>query len=115
MFNLTCLLIMKMFVLFSPFFCYHVRLRWPSFQISHRLSHSIASLQITNQTAGQLSLLQKFSLLRLTAIMEKYSLSNKHGWTWYVLLLFHNFILGHLKAYYEANMLICLLGLCQSS
>ncbi|KAM4590481.1 stAR-related lipid transfer protein 13 isoform 1-T1 [Fundulus diaphanus] len=60
------------------------RLRWPSFQISNRLSHSLASLQITNQSAGQLSLLQKFSLLRLTAIMEKYSMSNKHGWTWSV-------------------------------
>uniref|UniRef100_A0A8D3E5L9 StAR-related lipid transfer protein 13 n=1 Tax=Scophthalmus maximus TaxID=52904 RepID=A0A8D3E5L9_SCOMX len=60
------------------------RLRWPSFQISNRLSHSVASLQITNQSAGQLSLLQKFSLLRLTAIMEKYSMSNKHGWTWSV-------------------------------
>ncbi|KAI4898895.1 hypothetical protein NFI96_026642 [Prochilodus magdalenae] len=60
------------------------RLRWPSFQISNRLSHSVASFQITNQSAGQLSLLQKFSLLRLTAIMEKYSLSNKHGWTWAV-------------------------------
>ncbi|XP_057695656.1 stAR-related lipid transfer protein 13-like isoform X2 [Corythoichthys intestinalis] len=60
------------------------RLRWPSFQISDRLSRSVASLQITNQSAGQLSLLQKFSLLRLTAIMEKYSLSNKHGWTWAV-------------------------------
>lgn len=58
------------------------RLRWPSFQISNRLSHSIASMQITNQSAGQLSLLQKFSLLRLTATMEKYSMSNKHGWTW---------------------------------
>ncbi|XP_046891329.1 stAR-related lipid transfer protein 13 isoform X2 [Hypomesus transpacificus] len=60
------------------------RLRWPSFQISNRLSHSVASLQITNQSAGQLSLLQKFSLLRLTATMEKYSMSNKHGWTWSV-------------------------------
>ncbi|KAJ8368514.1 hypothetical protein SKAU_G00085420 [Synaphobranchus kaupii] len=60
------------------------RLRWPSFQISNRLSHSVASLQITNQSAGQLSLLQKFSLLRLTAIMEKYSMSNKQGWTWSV-------------------------------
>ncbi|XP_076591926.1 stAR-related lipid transfer protein 13 isoform X1 [Chaetodon auriga] len=60
------------------------RLRWPSFQISNRLSHSVASLQITNQSAGQLSLLQKFSLLRLTAVMEKYSMSNKHGWTWSV-------------------------------
>ncbi|XP_034024278.1 stAR-related lipid transfer protein 13 isoform X3 [Thalassophryne amazonica] len=60
------------------------RLRWPSFQISNRLSHSVASLQITNQSACQLNLLQKFSLLRLTAIMEKYSMSNKHGWTWSV-------------------------------
>ncbi|KAG5837512.1 hypothetical protein ANANG_G00240060 [Anguilla anguilla] len=60
------------------------RLRWPSFQMSNRLSHSVVSLQITNQSAGQLSLLQKFSLLRLTAIMEKYSMSNKHGWTWSV-------------------------------
>lgn len=60
------------------------RLRWPSFQISNRLSHSTASLQINNQSAAQLNLLQKFSLLRLTAIMEKYSLSSKHGWTWAV-------------------------------
>ncbi|MEE6472481.1 hypothetical protein FKM82_009622 [Ascaphus truei] len=60
------------------------RLRWHSFQISHQLSHSLASLQTSNQSAGQLNLLQKFSLLRLTAIMEKYSMSNKHGWTWSV-------------------------------
>ncbi|XP_067306503.1 stAR-related lipid transfer protein 13 isoform X2 [Pseudorasbora parva] len=60
------------------------RLRWPSFQISNRLSHSVACLQISSQSAAQLSLLQKFSLLRLTAIMEKYSMSNKHGWTWSV-------------------------------
>uniref|UniRef100_A0A8D2QNB7 StAR-related lipid transfer protein 13 n=1 Tax=Zosterops lateralis melanops TaxID=1220523 RepID=A0A8D2QNB7_ZOSLA len=60
------------------------QLRWHSFQISHRLSRSIASLHISNQSAAQLNLLQKFSLLRLTAIMEKYSMSNKHGWTWSV-------------------------------
>ncbi|XP_077197959.1 stAR-related lipid transfer protein 13 isoform X1 [Paroedura picta] len=60
------------------------RLRWHSFQISHQLSHTIGSLQISNQSAAQLNLLQKFSLLRLTAIMEKYSMSNKHGWTWSV-------------------------------
>ncbi|CAL8351603.1 unnamed protein product [Lota lota] len=60
------------------------RLRWPSFQIANRLSLSVASLQITNQSAGQLSLLQKFSLLRLTATMEKFSMSNRHGWTWSV-------------------------------
>lgn len=60
------------------------RSRWPSFQISSRLSLSTACLQISYQSAAQLSLLQKFSLLRLTAIMEKYSLANKHGWTWVV-------------------------------
>lgn len=72
----------KRSVLRLDVFFHCTRLRWPSFQIANRLSHSVASLQITNQSAGQLSLLQKFSLLRLTAIMEKYSLSNKHGWTW---------------------------------
>ncbi|XP_051539365.1 stAR-related lipid transfer protein 13-like isoform X3 [Myxocyprinus asiaticus] len=60
------------------------RLRWPSFRMSNRLGQSGISLQISSQSVGQLSLLQKFSLLRLTAIMEKYSMSNKHGWTWSV-------------------------------
>uniref|UniRef100_A0A8C5GK79 StAR-related lipid transfer protein 13 n=1 Tax=Gouania willdenowi TaxID=441366 RepID=A0A8C5GK79_GOUWI len=60
------------------------RVRWPSFRTSDRLNQSASSLQISSQSAGQLSLLQKFSLLRLTAIMEKYSMSNKHGWTWSV-------------------------------
>uniref|UniRef100_A0AAV2J6N0 StAR-related lipid transfer protein 13 n=1 Tax=Knipowitschia caucasica TaxID=637954 RepID=A0AAV2J6N0_KNICA len=58
------------------------RLRWPSFRSSDHQPSS--SLLISSQSAGQLSLLQKFSLLRLTAIMEKYSMSNKHGWTWSV-------------------------------
>ncbi|XP_053312337.1 stAR-related lipid transfer protein 13 isoform X2 [Spea bombifrons] len=60
------------------------RLRRPSFQISDQLNGTSASLQISHQTAGQLNLLQKFSLLHLTVIMEKYSMSNKHGWTWSV-------------------------------
>uniref|UniRef100_A0A3Q1F696 StAR-related lipid transfer protein 13-like n=1 Tax=Acanthochromis polyacanthus TaxID=80966 RepID=A0A3Q1F696_9TELE len=60
------------------------RLRWPSFRTSDHLNQPASSLQINSQSAGQLSLLQKFSLLRLTAIMEKYSMSNKHGWTWSV-------------------------------
>nr|XP_040038192.1 stAR-related lipid transfer protein 13 isoform X4 [Gasterosteus aculeatus aculeatus] len=60
------------------------RLRWPSFRTSDHLNQPSSSLQIRSQSAGQLSLLQKFSLLRLTAIMEKYSMSNKHGWTWSV-------------------------------
>ncbi|XP_054993471.1 stAR-related lipid transfer protein 13 isoform X2 [Sorex araneus] len=57
------------------------RLRWDSFQLSHQPQPSTASPHISSQTAGQLNLLQRFSLLRLTAIMEKYSMSNKHGWT----------------------------------
>ncbi|TTE36939.1 StAR-related lipid transfer protein 13 [Bagarius yarrelli] len=60
------------------------RLRWPSFRMSNRLSQSGTLFQLSSQSAGQLSLLQKFSLLRLTAIMEKNSMSNKHGWTWSV-------------------------------
>jgi hypothetical protein len=60
------------------------RLRWNSFQLSHQPQPSPASPHISSQTASQLNLLQRFSLLRLTAIMEKYSLSNKHGWTWSV-------------------------------
>ncbi|XP_066237109.1 stAR-related lipid transfer protein 13 isoform X2 [Saccopteryx leptura] len=60
------------------------RLRWTSFQLSHQPSPSTALPHISNQTAGQLNLLQRFSLLRLTAIMERHSMSNKHGWTWSV-------------------------------
>lgn len=60
------------------------RLRWSSFHLSHQPQPSPATPHISNQTAAQLNLLQRFSLLRLTAIMEKYSMSNKHGWTWSV-------------------------------
>lgn len=63
-------------------------IRWPSFRNSDHLNQPASSLQISSQSAGQLSLLQKFSLLRLTAIMEKYSMSNKHGWTWLVHQIF---------------------------
>ncbi|XP_067843135.1 rho GTPase-activating protein 7 isoform X1 [Heptranchias perlo] len=58
------------------------RLRWHSFQISHRPSLNSASLQINSQSVAQMNLLQKFSLLKLTALMEKYSPSNKHGFNW---------------------------------
>lgn len=60
------------------------RLQWNSFQLFHQPQPSTASPHISNQTASQLNLLQRFSLLRLTAIMEKHSMSNKHGWTWSV-------------------------------
>ncbi|XP_067113012.1 stAR-related lipid transfer protein 8 isoform X2 [Osmerus mordax] len=58
------------------------KLRWHSFQNSHRPSLTSASQEINRQSAAQLNLLQKFSLLRLTAIMEKYCDVNKPGWSW---------------------------------
>nr|AAI33139.1 Si:ch211-124k10.2 protein [Danio rerio] len=60
------------------------KLRWHSFQNSHRPSVSSASLEINRQSAAQLNLLQKFSLLRLTAILEKHTDTSKHGWNWVV-------------------------------
>ncbi|XP_032052396.1 stAR-related lipid transfer protein 8 isoform X2 [Aythya fuligula] len=60
------------------------KLRWHSFQNSHRPSLNSASLEINRQSSAQLNLLQKCSLLRLTAIMEKYSVPHKQAWTWTV-------------------------------
>uniref|UniRef100_A0A8C2Y5V0 StAR related lipid transfer domain containing 8 n=1 Tax=Coturnix japonica TaxID=93934 RepID=A0A8C2Y5V0_COTJA len=60
------------------------KLRWHSFQNSHRPSLNSASLEINRQSSAQLNLLQKCSLLRLTAIMEKYSVPHKQVWTWTV-------------------------------
>ncbi|XP_067853173.1 stAR-related lipid transfer protein 8 isoform X2 [Heptranchias perlo] len=58
------------------------KLRWHSFQNSHRPSLNSASLEINRQSAAQLNLLQRFSLLRLTAIMERYAVRSKQGWNW---------------------------------
>uniref|UniRef100_A0A8B9GSP7 StAR-related lipid transfer (START) domain containing 13a n=1 Tax=Astyanax mexicanus TaxID=7994 RepID=A0A8B9GSP7_ASTMX len=46
-------------------------LRWPSFRMSNRLSQSGACLQISSQSASQLSLLQKFSLLLTLMFLSK--------------------------------------------
>lgn len=37
---------------------------------------------VENQSASQFLLLQKLSLLKLTALMDKYSPSSKQGWNW---------------------------------
>ncbi|XP_064637812.1 uncharacterized protein LOC135494012 isoform X2 [Lineus longissimus] len=58
------------------------RIRWHSFQKSHRPSLGSRNLQISNLSAGQLMVLRKLSLLKLTAMMERYSPSNKTGWNW---------------------------------
>ncbi|KAJ8000815.1 hypothetical protein DPEC_G00184310 [Dallia pectoralis] len=60
------------------------KLRWPSFQASHRPSHSWAQLQIGCQSVLQMNLLQKLSLLQLTALLEKHTPTNKHGFSWVV-------------------------------
>ncbi|XP_054962354.1 stAR-related lipid transfer protein 8 isoform X2 [Pan paniscus] len=58
------------------------KLRWHSFQNSHRPSLNSESLEINRQFAGQINLLHKGSLLRLTAFMEKYTMPHKQGWVW---------------------------------
>ncbi|XP_041435420.1 rho GTPase-activating protein 7 isoform X2 [Xenopus laevis] len=60
------------------------KFRWHSFQSSHRPSLRSASLQINCQSVTQINLLQKYSLLKLTALLEKYTPSNKHGFSWAV-------------------------------
>ncbi|XP_048186509.1 rho GTPase-activating protein 7 [Perognathus longimembris pacificus] len=64
--------------------CNRRRLRWHSFQSSHRPSLNSVSLQINCQSVAQMNLLQKYSLLKLTALLEKYTPSNKHGFSWAV-------------------------------
>ncbi|KAM4603844.1 rho GTPase-activating protein 7 isoform 2-T2 [Polymixia lowei] len=60
------------------------KLRWPSFQSSHRPSLASAQLQIGCQSVLQMNLLQKLSLLQLTALLEKHTPTNKHGFSWAV-------------------------------
>ncbi|KAF5893420.1 rho GTPase-activating protein 7-like isoform X1, partial [Clarias magur] len=60
------------------------KLRWPSFQNSHRPSLSSSSLQLDCQSVLQMNLIQKYSLLKLTALLEKHTPTNKHGFSWAV-------------------------------
>ncbi|KAK6173294.1 hypothetical protein SNE40_016771 [Patella caerulea] len=61
------------------------KIRWHSFQKSHRPSLTSRDLQINSLTVGQLLVLRKMSLLKLTAIMEKFCPSNRTtGWNWTV-------------------------------
>lgn len=60
------------------------KLRWPSFQSAHRLSASSSTLHLSCQSVLQMNLLQKYSLLKLTALLEKHTPTNKHGFSWAV-------------------------------
>ncbi|XP_072171214.1 rho GTPase-activating protein 7-like [Diadema setosum] len=60
------------------------RIRWHSFQKSHRPSLNSRPFQISSLSVGQLMILRKLSLLKLTAVMERYSVTHRTGWTWIV-------------------------------
>lgn len=50
------------------------RVRWHSFQRQHRIKYvGIQSPQIESLSVAQIATLQKFCLLKLTALMEKYA------------------------------------------
>ncbi|XP_008295032.1 rho GTPase-activating protein 7 [Stegastes partitus] len=57
------------------------QLHWSSEQSLPSLPSSPG---VENQSASQFLLLQKLSLLKLTALMDKYSPSSKQGWNWTV-------------------------------
>ena len=56
------------------------RIRWHSFQKTHRPSLENHNLQINCLSAGQIMVLHKLSLLKLTALIENYS-PNRSGWS----------------------------------
>ncbi|XP_064190948.1 rho GTPase-activating protein 7-like isoform X1 [Anguilla rostrata] len=58
--------------------------RWSGFQSASRAGRPASSLQIGCQSAAQMNLLQKFSLLTLTALLERYTPTSKHGFSWAV-------------------------------
>ncbi|XP_061685150.1 rho GTPase-activating protein 7 isoform X2 [Syngnathoides biaculeatus] len=60
------------------------KLRWLSFHNSHRPSLASAQFQISCQSVLQMNLLQKLSLLQLTALLERHTPTNKHGFSWAV-------------------------------
>lgn len=56
------------------------RIRWHSFQKSHRPNSDSRNLQLCSLSAGQILVLKKLSLLKLTALLEKYS-PGRSGWS----------------------------------
>ncbi|GFN74682.1 rho GTPase-activating protein 7 [Plakobranchus ocellatus] len=58
------------------------KIRWHSFQRSHRPDVTCRAQQVNALTVGQLVRLQKLALLKLTGIMEKCLPVNKSGWNW---------------------------------
>ncbi|XP_064017680.1 rho GTPase-activating protein 7-like isoform X2 [Pogoniulus pusillus] len=57
----------------------HERQHW---SVEESMSLESLSIQHDSQTAAQLARTQKLALLKLTALMDRYSPSSKHGWNW---------------------------------
>ncbi|XP_071787693.1 rho GTPase-activating protein 7-like isoform X3 [Asterias amurensis] len=58
------------------------RIRWHSFQKSHRPSLNSRPFQISSLSVSQLMILRKLSLLKLTSLMERHSITHRSGWSW---------------------------------
>ncbi|XP_014425341.1 rho GTPase-activating protein 7-like isoform X3 [Pelodiscus sinensis] len=59
----------------------HERRHWST---EETVNFESPSVQIDNQSAAHLNRIQKLALLKLTALMDKYSPSSKQGWNWTV-------------------------------
>uniref|UniRef100_A0A8C3JYU6 Rho-GAP domain-containing protein n=1 Tax=Calidris pygmaea TaxID=425635 RepID=A0A8C3JYU6_9CHAR len=57
----------------------HGKQHWP---VDESMSLESLSIQTDSQSAAQLARIQKLALLKLTALMDRYSPSSKQGWNW---------------------------------
>lgn len=58
------------------------KVRWHSFEKSVKPEIRVTSPKICDLTAGQLAVLRKYSLLKLTALMERHTHSHRGMWNW---------------------------------
>lgn len=58
------------------------KVRWHSFEKTSRPEIRVMSPKICDLTAGQLAILRKYSLLKLTALMERHTHSHRGMWNW---------------------------------
>uniref|UniRef100_A0A8C6S055 START domain-containing protein n=1 Tax=Nannospalax galili TaxID=1026970 RepID=A0A8C6S055_NANGA len=105
----------------EPEECSRHRLRWHSFQRSHWPSFNSVPLQINCQSVAQMNLLQKYSLLKLTAMLEKYTPSNKHGFILLIVIMhiqqamhyLHNHCLDQVGLFRKSGVKTQIQALCQ--
>ncbi|XP_020905172.1 rho GTPase-activating protein 7 isoform X2 [Exaiptasia diaphana] len=60
----------------------HKACRWHSFERSSKPNVPVRSTKISKLSAGQLAVLRKYSLLKVTALIERYTHSNRGMWNW---------------------------------